>query len=103
MKEVCLLLAFWDLCVDKRAMVHNLLAKHLFQLNSSNTYAVLIGEEGDVSNLFQHGQCDWHYYRENANVFPFGKEPLGKFLGTAKGKANEMDQWVLKGNCEIDP
>eukprot|EP00957_Ditylum_brightwellii_P028627 2162760-Ditylum_brightwellii.AAC.1 len=35
--------------------------------------------------------------------FSFNKEILGCVLGPAKGGANEMEQWVLKGNGNVVP
>ena len=86
MKEVYLPLAFWYYRIERRARVHNLIAKNLFQLHGSNNYTALAGEEED-----------------NANLFPFSKEMLGRCLVLAKGEGNDMSQWVLKSNGDIIP
>ena len=56
------------------------------------------GEEGDISNLCQYKWYDWCYYREHTAKFPHNQEVLGYVLGRARGKGNEMAQWVLKAN-----
>ena len=85
MKEVDSLQDFLDYCVEKRHRFHNLGAKNLFQLHGSNTHAALPGEEHNVSNLHQHGWHDWYYHKENANIFLFSKEMLGRFFRKSKG------------------
>eukprot|EP00957_Ditylum_brightwellii_P008574 650241-Ditylum_brightwellii.AAC.1 len=34
--------------------------------------------------------------------FPFNKEILGHILGPVKGEGNEMAQWVMKGNGNVE-
>ena len=58
---------------------------------------------GDISNLYQYGWYDGCYYRDHTNRFNFGKEVLGRVLGPARGKGNEMAQWMLKANDEAVP
>ena len=77
-----------DYFVERIVRVYNLATKNLFQLQSSNTYVALTCEEGDIFNMCQCGWWDWYYYRENAILFPFSKEALGRFLGVSKGKGN---------------
>ena len=62
---------------------------------------VLKGEEGDISNMCQCGWNDWHYYRENFNIFPFSKEALSRVLGLGKREGNWVDQQDIKENGEI--
>ena len=103
MREADSPLVFWDYCTERRARVHNLTARNLFQLHGSNPHTVLTKEEGDISNLCQYGWYDWCYYRDHTNKFPFGKEVLGRVLGPARGEGNEMAQWILKANGEVVP
>ena len=103
MREADSPLAFWDYCIERRARVHNLTAKDMFQLHGTNPYAALTKEEGDISNLCQYKWYDWCYYRDDSNSFPFGKEVLGRVLGPARGEGNEMSQWILKANGQVVP
>ena len=103
MREADSPLVFWDYCMERRARVHNLTARNLFQLHGSNPHTVLTKEEGDISNLCQYGWYDWCYYRDHTNKFPFGKEVLGRVLGPARGEGNEMAQRILKSNVQVVP
>ena len=89
--------------MERRARVHNITARNLFQLHGSNLHTVLTKEERDISTLCQHRWYDWCYYIDHANKFPFGKEVLGRVLGQARGEGNEMAQWMLKTNGEVVP
>jgi hypothetical protein len=103
MKESDCPLAFWDYCTKQRVQVHNLTAKDLFQLDGRNPHFSVTGQEGDVSNLCQFKWYEWVYYREGSANFPLPREVLGRTLGLAKGKGNEMAQWCLKANRNVVP
>jgi hypothetical protein len=91
MKESDCPLAFWDYCVEQQARINNLTVKDTFTLHGSNPHTYLTGEEGDT--LCQHKWCDWCYFREQKNKFPYNREVLGRALvGPAKGAGNEMAQ-----------
>ena len=96
-------MVFWDYCIERRARIHNLIAKSNFKLHGSNPYTLTIGEEGDISNLCQFGWYEWCYFREHTAAFPNQQEVLGRVLGPARGEGNEMCQWVLKGNGKVVP
>jgi hypothetical protein len=36
---------FWDYCIERRARIHNLIAKANFKLHGSNPYTMALGEE----------------------------------------------------------
>jgi hypothetical protein len=91
-------LAFWDYCVERRARIHNLTAKDLFTLHGSNPHTALTGEDGDISNLCQYKWYAWCYFREQKQRFLFNREVLGRVFGPAKGKGNEMAQWIMKAS-----
>ena len=61
------------------------------------------GEEGDISTFSQYKWYDWCYFREHTGKFPYNQEVLGHVLGPARGKGNEMAQWVLKANGNVVP
>ena len=52
-------LKFWDYCAERRAQIHNLTAKDLFQLHGSNPITATFGDEGDISNLCEFAWFDW--------------------------------------------
>ena len=91
-------MVFWDYGTERRARVHNVNTRNLFQLHGSNPHTVLTKEEGDISNLYQYGWYDWCYYRDYTNRFPFGKEVLGRVLGLTRGEINEMAKWILNAS-----
>ena len=62
-----------------------------------------LGDEGDISNLCNHGWYDWCYYREQNSSFPMQKEMLRKVLGPTRNVGNTMSQWILKANGKIVP
>ena len=103
MRESDCPLILWDYCAERRARIHNLTPKSLFQLQGQNAHSATLGDEGDISNLCIFGWYEWCYFREQSNQFPFPKEILGKVLGPAKNAGNEMAQWVLKSNGQIVP
>ena len=96
-------LVFWDYCAERRARIHNLTARNLFQLQGQNPMSATLGDEGDISNLCVFDWYDWGYFREQSNSFPDGSEVLCKVLGPSHNVGNEMTQWVLKSNGRIVP
>ena len=93
----------WDYCAERRARVHNLTARDLFQLQGSTPHATIFGEEGDISNVCQFGWYDWCYFRDQGSGFPHPKEFLGRVLGPAKDAGSLMTQWILKSNGKVVP
>ena len=96
-------LVLWDYCAERRARIHNLTAKDLFQLNGQNPHSITLGEEGNISNLCVFGWYEWCYYRDQSELFPLPKEKLGRILGPSKNAGNAMSQWILKDNGQIVP
>ena len=103
MRESNCPLVLWDYCAERRARIHNLTSKSLFQLQGQNPHSATLGDEGDISNLCTYEWYEWCYYREGKSKFPYPKEMLGRVLGPAKNAGNEMAQWVLKSNGKIVP
>ncbi len=52
MQESDCSLAFWDYCVERHAAINNLTAGGLFQLEGRNPHFLVIGQEGDISDLY---------------------------------------------------
>ena len=96
-------LIFWDYCAERRAMITNMTAKNLFQLQGETPHFATFGEEGDISNICQFGWYEWVYCQETEAPFPFPANVLGRCLGPAKNEGNEMTQWILKQNGQIVP
>ncbi len=103
MRVTGLPLVLWDYCMEWRALIFQITAKKLFQLNGTNPHTMTFGAYADISNLCQFGWYEWVYFRENSAKFPYQKERLGRCLGPAKNEGNEMAQWVLKDNGKIFP
>ena len=97
-------LVLWDYCMERRAKIHNLTPKSLFQLNSLNPHTATFGTQGDISNICTFGWYQWCYFREEGtNQFPYQKEQLGRVLGPMKNEGNLMTQAVLKSNGLVVP
>ena len=102
MREANCPLVFWDYCIERRARINNLTVKDSFKLQAQNPQAAVLGDDGDISSLCQHGFYDWVYYRDQTATFPFNKEVLGRVLGPSE-HGNQMCQMVLKANGRVVP
>ena len=97
-------MVLWDYCAERRALIHNLIPRSLFQLESRNPYDRQYGVQGDISNLYQFGWYEWCYYcEESGHLFPHQKELLGRVLGPSKNEGNEMAQNVLTHKGDVVP
>ena len=103
MLESDLPMCLWDYCVERWAKINNLMAKDNFKLHGMTPHTATLAEEGDISSLCQFGWYEWCYYCEQAAAFAHNREVLGQVLGPARGKGNEMAQWVLKANGQVVP
>ena len=74
-----------------------------FKTEGRNAHFSMTREEGNISNLCNFNWYEWCYYREKDSNFPLKKEILGRVLGPAKGKGNEMAHWILKVNGNVVP
>jgi hypothetical protein len=48
-------LVLWDFCMERRALIFQITAKKLFQLNGTNPYTMTFGTDADILNLCQFG------------------------------------------------
>ena len=101
MRETNSPLVLWDYCLERRALIFQVTAKKLFQLNGTNPHTATFGTEADISHLCQFGWYEWVYYRDQSASFPYPKECLGRCLGPAKNEGNEMAQWILNENGRV--
>ena len=95
-------LVLWDYCLERRALIHNAIPRHLFQANGLSPHEITFGTEGDILNLCKFAWYDWVYYKE-PNSFPENKEMLGKVLGPLKNEGNEMAQAILTSKGTVVP
>ena len=102
-KESVCPIDFWDYCVERSARINSMTAKYIFQLHGSKTHTPLTGHEGETSILCWFQWYDWCYFRDSNKAFTFKKDNIGLVLGPEKGEANEMAQWILKGNGKVVP
>ncbi len=96
-------LVLWDYCMERRALIFQVTAKKLFQLNGTNPHTATFGTEADISHLCVFGWYEWVYYCNQSAAYPYQKECLGRCLGPAKNEGNIMAQWVLKENGRVVP
>ena len=82
-------MVLWDYCAERRALIHNLTPRDLFQLDKASPYERQYGVQGDISNLCVFDWYDWCYYwEEGTKLFPHVKEILRRVLGPAKNERN---------------
>jgi hypothetical protein len=77
-------LVLWDYCMEHRALIYQVMAKNLFQLNGTTPHTFTFGTDADISNLCCFGWYEWVYFCENLAAFPFQNKQLGLCLGPAK-------------------
>ncbi len=85
-------LVLWDYCMERRALIFQISAKKLFQLNGTNPHTSTFGTKTDISHICQYAWYGWLYYRDAKTSFPYQKERLGRCLGSAKNEGNAMAQ-----------
>ena len=103
MRESSSPLPFWDYCLERRVQIYNMMARDYPKICGTKPHALVMGEEGDISNLCQFSWYEWVYFHEHTATFPHNKEVLGRMLGPACGAGNEMTQWILKVNGRVVP
>ena len=99
-------MVLWDYCAQRRALIHNLTPRNLFQLEKQSPYQFTFGVQGDISRLCNFGWYEWCYYKEESaktTIFPNQKEFLGRNLGPSKNEGNEMAQWILTSKGTVVP
>ena len=95
-------MVLWDYCIQRRAKIHNVTPRNLFQNDGLAPFTATFGVQDDISNICNFGWCEWVYYRDHG-IFPINKEKLGKVLGPLKNEGNEMAQAILTHNGKIIP
>ncbi len=56
------LLVLWDYCMECRALIFQITAKKLFQLNGTNPHTMTFGAKADILNLCHFGWYKWVYF-----------------------------------------
>ena len=95
-------MVLWDYAIERRAAIHNLVPRPLFQNNGLSPHAATFGSQGDISNLCNFGWYEWVYYRDHGS-FPINKLKLGRALGPIKNDGNEMAQAILTSKGKVIP
>ena len=95
-------MALWDYAIERRAVIHNVIPRPLYQNNGLTPYAATFGESGDISNICSFGFYEWVYYRDNGS-FPSNKDKLGRVLGPLRNEGNDMAQAVLTVKATVVP
>ena len=95
-------MVLWDYCIQRRAKIHNVTPRNLFQNDGLSPFTATFGVPDDISNICNFGWYEWVYYRDHG-IFPINKEKLGKVLGPIKNEGNEMAQAVLASTGRIYP
>ena len=103
MRELNTPLPFWDYCLERRVRIYNMTVRDYPTICGTNPHTLVMGEEGDISNLCQFSWYEWVYFHKHTAAFPQNKEVLGCMLGPAHGAGNEMAQWILKVNGLVVP
>lgn len=57
---------FWGFCAERRAKIHNVLPRDLFQFNGYNPVTVIFRDQEGISNISQFDWYDWCYYHEQS-------------------------------------
>ena len=95
-------MCLWDYALERRAQIHNLIPRPLFQNNGNTPFTATFGEQGDISKLCTFGWYEFVYYRDHGS-FPENKEKLGRVLGPLLNEGNEMAQAILTSKGTIVP
>lgn len=95
-------MVLWDYAMERRALIHNVIPRPLFQNNGLTPHTVTFGTQGDISNVCNFGWYEWVYYRDHG-AFPNPREKLGRVLGPLRNEGNEMAQAVLTSKGTVIP
>ena len=91
-----------DYAIERRAVIHNLVPRPLFQNNCLTHHAATFGESGDISNVCTFDEYEWVYYRDHGN-FPQNKEQLGRVWGPIRNEGNEIAQAIVTHKATVVP
>ena len=69
-------MVLWDYCIQRRATIHNVTWRKLFQNDGPPPFTSTFGIQPDISNICNFGWYEWVYFRD-PGIFPFNKEKLG--------------------------
>ena len=84
----------WDYAIERRALIHNVIPRPLFQAQGKTPTECTLGVSSDISNICHFGWYEFVYYRDFGS-FPENKEKLGRVLGPCKNEGSEMSQSIL--------
>ncbi len=61
----------WHYCMECRALIFQITAKKLFQLNGTNPHLMTFGTEADILNLCHFGWYEWVHFRDVKTALPY--------------------------------
>ena len=93
-------MVLWDYAMERRARIHNVLPRPLFQNKGLAPHVATFGVPGDISNICNFGWYEWIYFRDESS-FPANKEKLGRILGPLPNEGNEMAQAILNSSGKV--
>ena len=98
-------IVMWCYCLQRRARINRSMAKDNFQLNGSTPHSYLTGDITDISAISSFDWYQWVKYRREGPeaAYPLPHERIGRCLGPAVNKGNEMSQYVLVENGSVLP
>jgi hypothetical protein len=83
-------LVLWDYCMERRALIFQITAKKIFQLNGKNPHTMTFRNEADILIPCHFGWYKWVYFRDVKTAFPYQKECLGRCLSPAKNEGSAI-------------
>ena len=87
-------MTLWDYAIERRALIHNVIPRPLFQSQGKTPTECTLGISSDISNIYHFGWYEFVYYRDHGS-FPENREQLGRVLGPCKNEGSEMSQSIL--------
>jgi hypothetical protein len=55
-------LVLWEYCMEHQALIYQVMAKNMFQLNGRTLHTLTFGTDADISNLCRFGWYEWVFF-----------------------------------------
>ena len=73
----------------------------VYMLQGGVPETVRLGVTSYISQLFEHGFCDWFMFRDEPIQYPDENPVLGRYLGPAINVCPEMMAKIMKASGEV--
>ncbi len=83
-------LVLWDYCMERRALIFQITAKELFQLNGTNPHTMTFGMDADILNLCRFGWYEWDFSEKIKQVFLSRKSGLANASAQLEMRAMKL-------------